>query len=92
MTDTYTLEVYKADKRTKTGERVEIKVDYPEGITEKDIRDLCEWRYPAKKGYRYEIHQTYVERVSAMDATKTFLERYDTPYYCSPSSETYWCS
>jgi hypothetical protein len=23
---------------------------------------------------------------------KEFYERADTPYYCSPSSETYWCS
>lgn len=30
-----------------------------------------------------------VERVNLMTG-KTFLEDYDTPYYCSPSSETYW--
>jgi hypothetical protein len=23
---------------------------------------------------------------------QAFLERYDTPYTCSPSSETYWSS
>lgn len=32
-----------------------------------------------------------VERVNFMNGQK-FLERRDTPYYCSPSSETYWSS
>ena len=30
-----------------------------------------------------------VERVNLMTG-KTFMERADTPYYCSPRSETYW--
>lgn len=32
-----------------------------------------------------------VERRSAMDGT-LFMEREDTPFYCSPSSESYWCN
>lgn len=32
-----------------------------------------------------------VTRVNLMTG-KEFQERADTPYYCSPSSETYWCS
>jgi len=31
-----------------------------------------------------------VTKRSAMAPYKEFEERYDTPYYCSPSSETYW--
>jgi hypothetical protein len=30
-----------------------------------------------------------VERVNLMSGKK-FMERKDTPYFCSPSSETYW--
>ncbi len=30
-----------------------------------------------------------VERVNIMSG-KTFMEPRDTPYFCSPSSETYW--
>ena len=30
-----------------------------------------------------------VERVNLMTG-KTYMERADTPYYCSPSSESYW--
>ncbi len=38
---------------------------------------------------RYEIHQTWVTRRNFWSGTE-FQERYDTPYYCSPASETYW--
>jgi len=44
--------------------------------------------YPAPK-WRTEIHQTMVTSRNMMNG-KEFKERYDTPYYCSPSSETYW--
>lgn len=88
MTDTYTLEVYKADRRTKRGERLVLKEDYEMdfGMLEKISMET----WPVSQGYRREIHLTYIERTSFMDPSKTFLERYDTPYYCSPSSETYW--
>jgi len=32
-----------------------------------------------------------VEKTNLMTGKK-FMERSDTPYYCSPSSETYWSS
>ena len=32
-----------------------------------------------------------VERTNIMSGEK-FMERSDTPYYCSPSSESYWCN
>lgn len=84
----YTVEVFKADRRTKKGERRVFKQDY-----ETDNLSMLEhtvehvWR--AAEGYRYEIHETYVTRTSAMDGTP-FRERYDTPRACSPASELYW--
>ena len=45
------------------------------------------WR--ASQGYRYEIHETYVTKRNLMGGAE-FRERYDTPHYCSPSSESYW--
>ena len=86
----YTLEVYKADRRRKTGERVELKVDYDELVSREDIEIFAAWRYLATEGYRWEIHETYVTRKNAISGEE-YQERYDTPYYCSPSSETYWC-
>jgi hypothetical protein len=45
--------------------------------------------YRASQGYRYEIHETMVTRTNMMGGAE-YQERYDTPRYCSPSSEAYW--
>jgi hypothetical protein len=82
----YTVEIYKVDRRTKAGERLVLKKDYDtdnKSTLEKTVKDSLQ------KNERYEIHETYVTRTSLMGG-KEFQERYDTPYYCSPSSETYW--
>ena len=82
----YTVEIYRADKRTKAGERLVLKKDYAtdnRSTLEKSVKDSLQ------KNERYEIHETYVTRKSLMNGAE-FQERYDTPYYCSPSSETYW--
>ena len=41
--------------------------------------------------YQYYYPTKIVERVNIMSG-KTFSEAEDTPYFCSPSSETYWSS
>jgi len=82
----YTVEIYRADKRTKAGERLIYKEDMkPTDLetVERMAKNSC------KKNERYEIHETYVTR-KVLGTGKEFQERYDTPYYCSPSSETYW--
>lgn len=84
----YTVEIYKTDKRTKRGERLVSKTDY-----ETDNKSMLEhtvkhtWR--PSQGFRYEIHETMVKRTNMMGG-KEYTERYDTPRYCSPSSEAYW--
>jgi hypothetical protein len=88
----YTVEIYKLDgriKKTKSnpnGERLVMKKDY-------DTDNLSMLEHSVKTSLRpkerYEIHETYVTRKSLMGGQE-FQERYDTPYYCSPSSETYW--
>ena len=84
----YTVIVYKADKRTKSGERQVLYKDY-------DTDNLSMLEHSVKhtwlksQGFRYEIHKTFVERVNLMGG-KTYTERFDTPRYCSPSSEAYW--
>jgi len=82
----YTVEIYRKDRRVKSGERLVLKRDYAtdnRSTLEKSVKDSLQ------KNERYEIHETYVTRTSLMGG-KEFQERYDTPYYCSPSSETYW--
>ena len=84
----YTLEVYKKDARTKRGERMVHKSDHATdnlSMLEHSVRHT----WLASQGYRYEIHETWVTRKNLISGQE-FEERYDTPYFCSPSSETYW--
>ena len=36
-----------------------------------------------------EVFETFVTRQNLIGG-KEFQERYDTPYFCSPASESYW--
>ena len=84
----YTVEIYKKDARTKKGERMVHKADHATdnlSMLEHSVKNT--WR--ASQGYRYEIHETYVTKRNLMGGAE-FRERYDTPHYCSPSSESYW--
>jgi len=84
----YTVEIYKQDKRVKTGERLYSKKDYDtdnKGMLEHTVKHT----YRASQGFRYEIHETMVKRTNMMGGAE-YMERYDTPRYCSPSSEAYW--
>lgn len=86
----WTLEVWKLDRRRKEGRFLERTYDYKnthEGWMHEELRDLG-GLYPAHK-YHLKFVPTWVERVNAMTGEK-FLERYDTPWTCSPASETYW--
>jgi hypothetical protein len=84
----YTVEIYKADKRTKKGERLYHKADY-ETTDLSTLEHTVKHTWRASQGFRYEIHVTMVEKTNMMGGGK-FWERYDTPYYCSPASESYW--
>ena len=84
----YTVEIYKKDKRLKSGERLVSKTDYNTDNLSM-LEHTVKHSIRPSRGERYEIHETYVTRKNMMSG-KEFQERYDTPYYCSPSSETYW--
>lgn len=83
----YSVEVYRADRRTKKGERLILKKDHDYDL--KVLEHTYRTTYLARDGYRVEFHETFVTRKNAMTGQE-FTERYDTPYYCSPRSETYW--
>jgi hypothetical protein len=82
----YTLEIYKADKRTKEGMRLVSKEDFAQ-VTKDYINSVADRK--RKNGFIVKVFETYVTRKNLM-AGKEFQERYDTPYFCSPSSESYW--
>jgi hypothetical protein len=87
----FTIEIYKKDARKKTGERLVGKYDYDRKDREAMLRETNELYelYHPKMGYRFEIHETYVKRNNLMGGAE-YQERYDTPRFCSPSSEAYW--
>ena len=84
----YTVEVYKMDRRTKSGLRPVLKKDHA-GIDLKTLKHLYETTWFKRDGYIHAYHETYVTRKNMMSG-KEYQERYDTPLCCSPSSETYW--
>ena len=86
----YTVEVWKKDRRVKkgTGERLVKKVDHSTDDLA-TLKHLYQTTWFAKDGYRCEFHKTYVDRINLMSGLP-FQERYDTPHFCSPSSESYW--
>ena len=87
----YTLEVYVKDARKKEGERLKGKYDYvgvdPKWMKE-ELQELSVGLYPEPK-FRLVLQETWVTRTNLMGGAE-YKERYDTPRYCSPSSEAYW--
>ncbi|MCX8483103.1 MAG: hypothetical protein ORN50_05940 [Crocinitomicaceae bacterium] len=82
----YTLEIYKTDKRTKEGVRLVEKRDFAP-VTKDYINSVSnQW---TELGFIVNVFETYVTRTNMMGG-KEYQERYDTPRFCSPSSEAYW--
>lgn len=87
----YTVEIFKKDNRCKDGWLLMEKRDfvgYDWDTMQCELRYMKRRVYPEGK-YKLDVHETYVWRENIMTGTK-FPERYDTPYYCSPSSESFW--
>jgi hypothetical protein len=82
----YTLEVFKADRRIKDGYRLVEKRDF-DPVT-KDYIDTVAERL-MEGGYLVKIFETFVIKTNLMGG-REFTERYDTPHFCSPASESYW--
>jgi hypothetical protein len=55
---------------------------------QEEIRDLQSRLYPKTK-YILDLYETYVTKINMMSG-KEYQERFDTPNFCSPSSESYW--
>ena len=83
----YTAEIYKQDGRTREGERLVLKEDF--NTSRRALEGNLSRVYPQSKGYRVEIHDTFVTRTNAHTG-REYRERYDTPRSCSPASDLYW--
>ena len=82
----YTLEIYKADRRVKEGRRLIEKKDFCP-VTRDYIQTVVSDK--TAQGFVVELHETFVTRTNLMGGAE-YQERYDTPRFCSPSSESYW--
>lgn len=88
MKTDYTVEVYKKDKRYKSGYRLFGKFDYVD-YNEADLTRHYNFVYLPGSNFVFEIYPTWISRHNHLTGEE-FKERYDTPYFCSPSSETFW--
>jgi len=82
----YTIEIYRKDRRVREGRRLVEKRDF-DPVT-RDYIDTVVEKLSAKNTV-IELHETFVTKKNLMGG-REFTERYDTPYYCSPASESYW--
>ncbi len=82
----YTVEIYRADRRVKAGQRLVEKRDF-DPVTRDYIDTVVEKLQT--KGITIRLHETFVTKNNLMGG-REFTERYDTPHFCSPASESYW--
>jgi len=85
-TTEYTIERYKIDLRRKDGLRLLDKIDYtPSSIEsmESAIKNMED------DGFIINYFPTYTTQKNLITG-ELYQERYDTPSFCSPSSESFW--
>ena len=82
----FTIEVYKADRRRKTGQ---VRVETLDVTCTKEEAEMYAAERITSNKMTYAIHNTYHDVRNLMSG-KIVKERYDTPYYMSVGSETYW--
>jgi hypothetical protein len=85
----YAVSVWKQDRRTKTGERLveEYTMQFESELQALQHAQEVEGMYLGQARVVYRKY--WVLKVGYMEPHKGFWEPWNTPYYCSPSSETY---
>ena len=86
----WTVEVWRLDRRLKVGRRLLEKHDYRDQTLD-SMKAIMAGLNHAPNRYLLELRETWVTRRNAMSGEQ-FQERYDTPWCCSPASESYHCS
>jgi hypothetical protein len=90
MTQSYTLYMYKQDRRTKSGERAVLTRVFTDQ-TDDQMQSMVTGLYAkfSFTQYRIEYHPTMVTVKNLMTGADVEIDR-DTPWCCNPASETYW--
>jgi hypothetical protein len=92
MKQSHTMYIYKADRRTKSGERLvstTVWQNRDAAEMKREVRELQYQLWPKSKGFRIEFHPTQVTVKNLMTGKPVQIDR-DTPWCCNPASETYW--
>jgi hypothetical protein len=92
MKQSFTMYIYKADKRTKAGERLfstTVWQNRDEAEMKREVRELQYELYPTKLGFRIETVATMKRVTNLMSGVEIEIP-HDTPRSCDPSSELYW--
>ena len=92
MKQDYTVYIYKADRRTKTGERLVSTTVWQHRDAAEMAREVRELQYelwPVSQGFRIEFVPT-MKTVKNLMTGKDVQIAHDTPRSCDPSSELYW--
>jgi hypothetical protein len=88
----HTMYIYKADRRTKSGERLvstTVWRNRDEAEMRREVRELQYETWPESKGFRIEFFPT-TKTVKNLMSGEDVVIPYDTPRSCDPSSELYW--
>jgi hypothetical protein len=91
MKQDYTMHIYKADRRCKTGVRPvsrTIWTDRTEAGMQRECAELSNL-YPATQGYRFDYYPSMKTVKNLMSGKDVQIDA-DTPWCCNPASETYW--
>jgi hypothetical protein len=92
MKQDWTMRIYKADKRTKSGERLVSTTVWTgrdkAGIA-REMHELKFSLYHPTDGYRIECDPK-MKTVKNLMTGKDIEIDSDTPWCCNPASETYW--
>ena len=92
MRQDHTLYIYKADKRTKSGERLlstTVWRNRDSAEMAREVRELQYSTWPVSQGYRCEYFPTMKTVKNLMSGIDVQIA-HDTPRSCDPSSELYW--
>jgi hypothetical protein len=92
MKQDHTMYIYKADKRTKSGERLvstTVWRNRDEAEMKREVRELQYELYPTRLGFRIEFFPTMKTVKNLMTGKDVQIDR-DTPWCCNPASESYW--
>ena len=87
----YTLQIYKADRRTTTGDRLftTMSVEAKDDNAMRGVVAAYFNMYSPDQGWRYEWFPSKRTVKNLMTGKNVEID-HDTPWCCNPSSETYW--